>query len=63
MSEKRKFLKLYPEKGANWAIIEFSEHNLWDGNISEMEEGDKMIVEVVEMTDEEVASLPEFEGW
>ncbi len=61
--EKGKYLKLYPEEGANWAIIEFNSHNLWDGNISEMEVGDKMIIEVVEMTDDEVASLPEFEGW
>jgi len=61
--ERKKHLKLYPEEGANWAIIEFDKWNLWDGNISEMEVGDKMIVEVVEMTDEEVASLPEFEGW
>ena len=61
--EKKKYLKLYPEEGENWMIIEFDKWNLWDGIISEMEEGDKMIVEVVEMTNKEVASLPEFTGW
>jgi len=61
--EKKKYLKLYPEEGGNWAIIEFSPHNLWDGNISEMEDGDKMIIEVVEMTNDEIQALPEFEGW
>ena len=63
MSSKRKFLKIRPDEQSPFAIIEFNEHNLWDGNISEMEEGDKMIVEVVMMTDEEVSSLPEFQGW
>ena len=63
MSEKRKYLKLYPEEGANWAIVEFDKANLWDGNISEMEVGERMIVEVVEMTPEELARLPEFQGW
>ena len=61
--KKKKYLKLYPEEGANWMIVEFDKWNLWDGTISEMEEGDKMIVEVVEMTDKEIKSLPEFEGW
>lgn len=63
MGEKRKYLKLKPTEDANWAIVEFDEHSLWDGNISEMEVGEKMIVEVVEMTPEELAKLPEFEGW
>ena len=63
MSEKRRCLKLYPEEGANWAIVEFDKANLWDGNISEMEVGERMIVEVVEMTPEQLARLPEFQGW
>ena len=63
MSEKKKYLKLYPSKQDNWLITDFDPHNLWDGIISEMEEGDKMIVEIVEMTPQEVAELPEFQGW
>ena len=63
MSEKRKHLKIYPDENSDWCIIGFNPICLWDGNISEMEVGDKMIVEVVEMTDEEVKALPEFMGW
>lgn len=63
MSEKRKFLKLKPGEQSNFAIIEFNRWNLWDGNISEMEVGDKMIIEVVEMSQKELNALPEFEGW
>ena len=63
MSEKKKYLKLRPTRQDPFCITEFDKHNLWDGNISEMEEGDTMIVEVVELTDEEVAALPEFTGW
>ena len=63
MEEKRKYLKLYPSEQDNWLITDFDPNNLWDGIISEMEEGDKMIVEIVEMTPKEVANLPEFQGW
>jgi len=63
MSIKKKYLKLRPDKQANWCIVAFDPQTLWDGNISEMEVGDTMIVEVVEMTDEEVKALPEFMGW
>ena len=63
MGKKQKYLKLRPDEQSNFCIIEFDKWNLWDGNISEMEVGDKMIVEVVEMTATELASLPEFEGW
>ncbi len=60
---RKKYLKLRPSYQDAYCIIEFDQYNLWDGNISEMEEGDKMIVEVVEMTDAEMDALPEFEGW
>ena len=63
MSEKKKYLKLYPTEQDHWLIVGFDSHCLWDGIISEMEEGDKMIVEIVEMTPEEVSDLPEFQGW
>jgi len=63
MSKKRKWLILRPDEQSPFCVIKYDPQNLWDGNISEMEEGDKMIVEVVEMTDEEIEALPEFEGW
>ena len=63
MNGKKKYLKLSPDKQSDWCYMEFDPHTLWDGNISEMEAGDTMIVEVVEMTKEEYKSLPEFMGW
>ena len=63
MSEKKKYLKLRPDEQSPWCMIEFDQQHLWDGNISEMEIGDRMIVDVVEMTEEQYKALPEFEGW
>jgi len=62
-AEKKKYLKLRPDEQSSWCIIAFDKECLWDGNISEMEEDDIMIVEVVEMTPKEVSELPEFQGW
>ena len=61
--KKEKYLKVYPDESFNWMVLAFDAQCLWDGIISEMEEGDKMVVEVVEMTKEEREILPEFEGW
>lgn len=61
--KKNKYLKIQPTKQDPWCIVSFDAICLWDGNISEMEVGDTMIIEVVEMTQEQCEALPEFEGW
>jgi len=63
MNKKKKYLKIRPYKGSAWCVVEFDKEHLWDGNISEMESGDRLLIEVVEMTDEEFKALGEFEGW
>jgi len=62
-SKKKKYLKIRPDDQSPALIEEFDKEKLWDGIISEMEVGDKMIIEVVEMTEKQFKGLDEFIGW
>lgn len=62
-SKKKKYLKIRPDEQSSTLIEEFDKEKLWNGIISEMEVGDKMIIEVVEMAEKRFKSLGEFIGW
>jgi hypothetical protein len=63
MNEKklRVFKVFRPDlSGQCWIAREFSViENEFDG----AEPGDKIIIEITEVTDDEINKLPEFEGW
>jgi len=63
VSEKKKYIKYRPDEHEPWCVDVYDKEQIWDAYISEMDIGDKMIIEIVEMTEEEFKALPEFMGW
>lgn len=61
---KKKFFKVMrPEMGAIAAWISRDWETIRDTEFDGMETGDKIQIELVEMTEKELDALPEFDGW
>ena len=61
--EKIKRLRIRPDDTFYWLYVPFKKESIWDGAIGESEVEEKWEIEVIEMTEDEWKSLPEFIGW
>jgi len=58
----RVFRVSHPNMGKAWCAFRTPDE-VADGELNDAEPGDKIHIEVVEMSREELEALPEFEGW
>ena len=61
---KKQYIKVMIDSYSSYYVAEKNELcYALDGELDGISTGDKIILEVVEMTEEEFQNLPEFEGW
>jgi len=59
---KKRFFKVTrPDMGGSWISRDWD--TIKDGEFDGMEVGDKIQIEVVEMTESQLEALPKFDGW
>jgi hypothetical protein len=57
------FKVTHPLDSATQVLILGRPEDVADAELADSEPGDQIQIEVVEMSEEEFAALPEFEGW
>jgi hypothetical protein len=58
---KKRFFKVSREGMGSWVSRDWG--TILDSEFDAMELGDKISIEVVEMTESQLEALPEFQGW
>jgi hypothetical protein len=56
------FKVMRPDCGNKWCVYRTGQ-GVDDAEFTDSEVGDKIIIEVIEMTESELETLPEFQGW